>query len=338
MAPKALAPEPSGRAPQSLDEAISDLGKLQLMLAVPSVSALRTARPLRRSEGELYVAQFVLQSTHRKFNKFLSTPEGKCELHPCLKLGTGSLADGMPDGDGSFGCLDDGTPVIYQTNGIARIEESKLNRAIKCSRTGAPGHYMETKMLVAKPRDTAGISLGLARAKVIQTRKDLESNLYYSFTSCWQIYACSARVGELGEDDSGERILVRRSVRDFRQHHFHDFPVAKHLADLLDRENQILVTKHSFELESEVEKAKRLAQERISGGFRARGLYFLPKTGGLVLLMWGRRKTKIKHTETYVYIYIYIYVCLNVLPLLVFSFSEGSQGILLRFLFCFFLP
>ncbi|CAJ1365233.1 unnamed protein product [Effrenium voratum] len=256
MAPKALTPEPSGRAPQSLDEAISDLGKLQLMLAVPSVSALRTARPLRRSEGELYVAQFVLQSTHRKFNKFLSTPEGKCELHPCLKLGTGSLADGMPDGDGSFGCLDDGTPVIYQTNGIARIEESKLNRAIKCSRTGAPGHYMETKMLVAKPRDTAGISLGLARAKVIQTRKDLESNLYYSFTSCWQIYACSARVGELGEDDSGERILVRRSVRDFRQHHFHDFPVAKHLADLLDRENQILVTKHSFELESEVEKAK----------------------------------------------------------------------------------
>ena len=61
--------------PRSIDEAITDLSKLQLMLAVPRVSELRMARPLRRSEGELYVAQFVLQSTHRKFNKFLSTPE-----------------------------------------------------------------------------------------------------------------------------------------------------------------------------------------------------------------------------------------------------------------------
>ena len=240
----------SAAQPQSLDEAITDLGKLQVMLAVPTVSALRMARPLRRAEGELYVAQFVLQSTHRKFNKFLSTPEGKCHMHPCLKLGSvGDDEIGSPDEEGSFGSLDDGTPVIYQTNGIARTEESLLNRSIKCSRTGAPGHYMETKMLVARPRcDMAGSKLvGLARAKTLKSKKDLEKNLFYSFTSCWQIYACTAHVGQLGEDDSGERILVRRSVRDFKQHHFHDFPVAKHLADLLDRENQKLVSEHSFE-------------------------------------------------------------------------------------------
>ena len=222
--------------PRSLDEAITDLSKLQLMLAVPTVSDLRMARPLRRAEGELYVAQFVLQSTHRKFNKFLSTPEGKVQLHPCLKLGSAGDEIGSSQEEGSFGCLDDGTPVIYQTNGIARTEEPLLNRSIRCNRTGAPGHYMETKMLVARPHDTTGLPVGLARAKTLKTRKDLEKNLFYSFTSCWQIYACSANVGQLGEDDSGERILVRRSIRDFKQHHFHDFPVAKHLADLLDRE------------------------------------------------------------------------------------------------------
>ena len=179
----------SAAPPQSLDEAITDLGKLQVMLAVPTVSALRMARPLRRAEGELYVAQFVLQSTHRKFNKFLSTPEGKCHMHPCLKLGSvGDNEIGSPDEEGSFGSLDDGTPVIYQTNGIARTEESLLNRSIKCSRTGAPGHYMETKMLVARPHDMAGSKLvGLARAKTLKSKKDLEKNLFYSFTSCWQI-------------------------------------------------------------------------------------------------------------------------------------------------------
>lgn len=240
--------------PRSLDEAITDLSKLQLMLAVPTVSDLRMARPLRRAEGELYVAQFVLQSTHRKFNKFLSTPEGKVQLHPCLKLGSAGDEIGSSQEEGSFGCLDDGTPVIYQTNGMARTEEPLLNRSIRCNRTGAPGHNMETKMLVARPHDTTGLPVGLARAKTLKTRKDLEKNLFYSFTSCWQIYACSANVGQLGEDDSGERILVRRSIRDFKQHHFHDFPVAKHLADLLDRENQVLVTEHSFEAEQDIDK------------------------------------------------------------------------------------
>ncbi|CAK8991003.1 unnamed protein product [Durusdinium trenchii] len=240
----------SSPGPRSIDEAITDLSKLQLMLAVPTVSELRMARPLRRSEGELYVAQFVLQSTHRKFNKFLSTPEGKCQLHPNLKLGSADGELGSDEG-GSFGSLEDGTPVLYQTNGIARTEQPVLNRSIRCNRTGAPGHYMETKMLVARPRDTGLV--GLARAKTIKTRVDLQANLFYSFTSCWQIYACSANVGQLGEEDSGERILVRRSVRDFQQHHFHDFPVAKHLADLLDRENEVLVKGHSFEV-GEIEK------------------------------------------------------------------------------------
>ena len=243
--------EPLPTTALTLDEAITDLSRLQLVLAVPAVSALRNARPLRRHENELYVAQFVLQSTHGKFNKYLSTPEGKCELHPCLKLGTadGNIeGDGIGhDGDGSFGALTDGTPAIYQTNGIVRTEEGLCNKPIKCSRTGAPGHYMETRMLVARRRDTTGLPLsGLARAKSMRSREDVMSNLFYSFVSSWQIYACSAPVGELGDDDSGERILVRRSIRNFVQHHFHDFPIAKHLADLLDRENQTLVQKHSF--------------------------------------------------------------------------------------------
>ena len=261
---KSLAPSKSGgyssdaqagkpaKPPQSIDEAITDLSKMQLMLAVPTVAALRMARPLRRSDGELYVAQFVLQSTHRKFNKFLSTPEGKCQLHPCLKLGTAVDEDMSDVDDGSFACLEDGTPVIYQTNGIARTEEPLVNRSIKCSRTGAPGHYMETRMWVARPRESSGLS-GLEKAKAIKTKSELKKNLYYSFTSCWQIYACTAHVGQLGEEDAGERILVRRSIRDFKQHHFHDFPVAKHLADLLDRENQVLVREHSFEME-DIEK------------------------------------------------------------------------------------
>ena len=251
--------EPLPPAP-TLDEAITDLSRLQLVLSVPTVSTLRNARPLRRRENELYVAQFVLQSTHGKFNKYLSTPEGKCELNPCLKLGAadGTVdADGFShDCDGSFGFLIDGTPVIYQTNGIARTEESVCNRPIKCRCTGAPGHYMETRMLVSRRRDTTGLpSSGLARAKSMRSREDVTANLFYSFVSTWQIYACSAQVGELGEDDSGERILVRRSVRNFVQHHFHDFPIAKHLADLLDRENQLLVKKHSFGLQDDVERA-----------------------------------------------------------------------------------
>ncbi|CAE7196534.1 FAZ1 [Symbiodinium natans] len=235
-------------AAPTLGEAITDLSRLQLVLAVPTVSALRHARPLRRHENELYVAQFVLQSTHGKFNKYLSTPEGKCELHPCLKMGPADVIDGEDlDGDGSFGFLNDGTPVIYQTNGIARTEEALCNKAIKCCRTGAPGHYMETRMLVSRRRDTTGLPCsGLARAKTMRSREDVVANLFYSFTSTWQIYACAAPVGELGDDDSGERILVRRSVRNFVQHHFHDFPIAKHLADLLDRENQLLVNKHSL--------------------------------------------------------------------------------------------
>ncbi|CAE8646378.1 unnamed protein product, partial [Polarella glacialis] len=197
-----------------------------------------------------------------------------CEFHPCLKKGSagghhvqqvGSSGAESPsciqepldsagglvgDDGGSFGWLNDGTSVVYQTNGIARTEEPLLNMSIKCSRTGAPGHYMETKMLVARRRDTTGLpAAGLARAKSMRTRRDIEENLFYSFTSCWQIYACAALVGQLGEDDSGERILVRRSVKDFTQHHFHDFPVAKHLADLLDRENEVLIKAFHFDEE-----------------------------------------------------------------------------------------
>eukprot|EP00439_Symbiodinium_sp_Y106_P035668 s3030_g4.t1 len=240
----------------TLHEAITDLSRLQLVLAVPTVSTLRNARPLRRHENELYVAQFVLQSTHGKFDRYLSTPEGKCELNPCLKLGPADDVDGAGlDGDGSFGFLDDRTPVIYQTNGIARTEEGLCSRPIKCRRTGAPGHYMETRMLVARRRDTTGLPCsGLARAKSMRSRGDISANLFYSFVSTWQIYACSANVGELGDEDSGERILVRRSVRHFVQHHFHDFPIAKHLADLLDRENQLLVKKHSFGMPSHMER------------------------------------------------------------------------------------
>eukprot|EP00933_Yihiella_yeosuensis_P044212 TRINITY_DN39311_c0_g1_i1.p1 TRINITY_DN39311_c0_g1~~TRINITY_DN39311_c0_g1_i1.p1 ORF type:complete len:705 (-),score=136.87 TRINITY_DN39311_c0_g1_i1:105-2219(-) len=256
---------------KSLDDAIAELGMLQIVLTVPTMSVMRAGRPLKRLEHELYVAQFVLQSTSRKFNSYLGTQEGKCDMHPFLSKGSAgghivhqgkpgaSVAaavrqreDGSPqlvgDDGGSFGWLDDGTSVVYQTNGIARTEEPILSMPIKCSRTGAPGHYMETKMLVARRHDVKGLpASGLARAKSMRTRKDIEDNLFYSFTSCWQIYACSASVGQLGEDDSGERILVRRSVKDFTQHHFHDFPVAKHLAELLDRENTALIKAFCFD-------------------------------------------------------------------------------------------
>lgn len=167
------------------------------------------------------------------------------QLHPFLRP-----SDPVGQDQGSFGWLDDKTRVIYQTNGIARSEEAIVNTPIKCERTGAPGHYIETKMLVARRRGrgVAGqFGSGLEAARSFTTRGDVEENLFYSFTSCWQIYACTAPVGELGEKDSGERILIRRSVRDFTQHHFHDFPVAKHLAELLDGENRSLVEAFAYD-------------------------------------------------------------------------------------------
>lgn len=217
--------------PLSLADTIRRLGSMQVMLTVPTVASIRSGRPLRRYDDEIYVSQFVLQSSTRKLNEYLGSEEGKKEFHPFLGAG------------GSFGTLDDGSRVIYQTNGIARTEEPVLSNSIKCERTGAPGHYLETRMLVARRRD--GPSGGMRGARSFTTRKMLEENLFYSFTSCWQIYACTATVCELGEEDSGERILVRRSVKDFMQHSCREFPVAKHLTKLLDLENETLVRSFS---------------------------------------------------------------------------------------------
>ena len=78
----------SRRAPASLEEAIRSLGECQLMLHVPSVEGIRQGRPLRRYDDELWVAQFVLQSTRRNFDEFLASEEGKCEFHPFLQKGS----------------------------------------------------------------------------------------------------------------------------------------------------------------------------------------------------------------------------------------------------------
>lgn len=259
------APDISGeqRPAVSVDDAIAQLSRLQIVLAVPTVAQLRAGRPLRRHDDEIYASQFVLQSTSRNFSKYLSSEEGKAEFHPYLKTAS-SVAE---EEEGSFGKLDDGTHVVYQTNGIARTEEPLLNMPIKCERTNAPGHYMETKMLVARrrKRGAAGqYGTGIKAARSFQTREDVESNLFYSFTSCWQIYACVAPVGELGEDDSGERILIRRSVKDFTQHHFHDFPVAKHLTELIDGENHVLVNAFSFNPRENLDSTSMFAYQCYS--------------------------------------------------------------------------
>lgn len=167
------------------------------------------------------------------------------QFHPFVKP-----SDPKEEGGGSFGWLDDRTCVIYQTNGVARTEEPIVNVPIKCDRTGAPGQYIESKMLVARRRArgaAAQYGSGLQAARSFKTRQDVDDNLFYSWTSCWQIYACTAPVGELGEEDSGERIFIRRSARDFTQHYFHDFPVAKYLAEQLDGESQTLVKAFSYD-------------------------------------------------------------------------------------------
>mmetsp|Transcript_43237 Transcript_43237/g.136524 ORF Transcript_43237/g.136524 Transcript_43237/m.136524 type:complete len:663 (-) Transcript_43237:710-2698(-) len=241
------------RSAASIDDAIDQLSRLQIMLAVPSVSHIRASRPLRRFDDEIYVAQFVLQSTSRNFSRFLSSEQGKAQFHPFLKPSDATSGD-----EGSFGWLDDKTRVIYQTNGIARTEETIVNTPIRCDRSGAPGHYIETKMLVARRRGrgVAGqYDSGMKAARSFLTRQDVENNLFYSFTSCWQIFACTAFAGELGESDAGERILIRRSIRDFTQHHFHDFPVAKHLAELLDGENATLIDAFAYDPCNEVARS-----------------------------------------------------------------------------------
>jgi len=244
-APK-VAPQPLPGAPaapsaeegggMSFDAALDHLAKLQIVRLVATVSELRAARPLRRGDDEIYSSQFVLQSTTRNFNEWMASEAGKMEFHPYLQGGE----------DGSFDSLDDGTPVVFQTNGIARTEESIMSRPIRCDRTGSPGHYMETRMLVARLR-SADSSRGLRGARQMSTRKALEKNLFYSFTSAWSLLACTAPVGELGEEDSGERIMVRRSIKDFKQHYFHDFAAAQALAQLFDRENEIMIRSFSYD-------------------------------------------------------------------------------------------
>lgn len=238
----ATPPEPPrAKKPDSddpLDKVFERLAEMQIVQAVPSVSSLRSARPLRRGGDEIYAAQFVLQTAQRNFNEYLSSQDGQAEFHPHIIAGD----------EGSFATLDDGTPVVYQTNGIARTQESIAHRSVKCDKTGAPGHYMETKMLVSRLRVKGKMSSTLQGARSMRTRECVEDNLFYSFTSSWLILACTGTVGELSEEDTGERIFIRRAVKDFTQHHFHDFPVAKSLANLIDDENQVLVK--AFCLES----------------------------------------------------------------------------------------
>lgn len=228
----------------SIDDVIKQLSRLQIMSVVPLVSHIRSVRPLQRCDHELYSAQFVLQSSTGDFNMFLHSAEGKTQFHPFLSPSQ------LPEKeDSSFKWLDDKVCLLYQTNGIARAEETILSKPIRCRKTGAPGHYIETKILVARRRGkgTPGkYASGLKAAQSFKTMEDVEANLFYSWTGCWQIYACVAPVGELGEEDVGERILIRRSIKDFTQHYFHDFPVAKHLTELVDKENEMLIKAFSL--------------------------------------------------------------------------------------------
>lgn len=65
------------RSAASIDDAIDQLSRLQIVLAVPTLERLRASRPLRRFDDEIYVAQFALQSTSRNFSRFLESEEGK---------------------------------------------------------------------------------------------------------------------------------------------------------------------------------------------------------------------------------------------------------------------
>lgn len=223
-APAAFSQDEQRPKEMSLDDTVAYLSKLQLMVAVPTLAQLREGRPLRRMPDELYAAQFVLQSCKKKLDRWLGSKEGQMEYHPHLA-------------EESFDKLEDGTPVIYQTNGVARITVPLLSRTVKCDRTGAPGFYSESRMICARLRQGRGMA-GVKGARTMTKWEDMENNLFYSFTSCQLLIACSAPVGEFGDEDTGERIFIRRSVKDFQQHWFHNFPIARQLVQLLDKENE----------------------------------------------------------------------------------------------------
>lgn len=221
----------------SLEDSVEFLAKVQLIEAVPTVSQLRAARPPYRTDDEIYSVVFVLQKVGmRQFSEWIGSQRGMRTYHPFLQGGK----------DGSFGQLEDGAPVVWQTNGIARIHEPIMHKIIRCDRTGAPGTYSESRVLVARLRAPGNSDRGLVAAKRITTRQALVENLFYSFTSVQMFLACIAPTGELSKVDGGERIMCRRAIKDFRQHYFHDFPAAKHLVQLFDEENEVMIREFSY--------------------------------------------------------------------------------------------